>query len=192
MLKSLFLLFVAWAALCLPASAYAVPDVPAECAGMVFDNIVIGTNGNDTIIGTTGRDLIFGMGGNDTLTGAPNGTPRDDNDADCLVGGSGSDELRGMHGNDVLYGEQGNDVLLGGYNPNGGGDILIGGSGRDLLSGGSNESQEDHDECIFGNTEEEMAGIEGVAPMNFYEGGPYYTNPETGRLAVYIDCEEIY
>lgn len=106
---------------------FAMPPIPAECAGMTFDKVIVGTDRAETLRGTNGRDLIFGMGGADSIYG--NGGD------DCLVGGDGADSIRGGDGNDVLIGgadadslkgENGNDVLVGEFP-----DTLNGGSGID-------------------------------------------------------------
>ncbi|HLF41563.1 MAG TPA: hypothetical protein VI854_08825 [Acidimicrobiia bacterium] len=104
-------------------------SVPPECAGMRFDEIVMGTPGHDVLgqadpIGGNHAQLIFGLAGNDVLYGG--------NQDDCLVGGDGDDTLIGGNGKDVLDGGAGGDVLVGGN----GKDILLGGDGDDTLLGG--------------------------------------------------------
>lgn len=101
-----------------------VPPTPAECVGMTFTQVIVGTDGNDTIRAGNGGALVFGLGGNDTIYGG--------NGKDCLVGGPGSDTLYGGNGKDVLLGGDGNDTLYGG----GDGDVLEGGNGKDLIDGG--------------------------------------------------------
>ena len=102
------------------------PDltVPAECAGMSFDNTIVGTPGDDVIFGTNKNDLIFGLGGDDVIAG--------DNGADCIVGGDGNDHLDGGNGKDVLLGGPGDDVLIGSNGP----DTVDGGEGDDQCDGG--------------------------------------------------------
>lgn len=99
------------------------PQVPAECAGMSFDNVIYGTDGDDVIEGTNGNDLIFGLDGHDTIFGG--------NGQDCLVGGPGADMLFGQNGKDALVGETGDDLLDGGN----GKDWLYGGADNDTLEG---------------------------------------------------------
>lgn len=70
----------------------------------VVDNIVQGSEFNNTLNGSANRDLIDGRSGNDTL--------------------------QGLGGEDRLLGRQGNDTLIGGA----GADILDGGTGTDTAS----------------------------------------------------------
>ncbi len=102
------------------------PPTPAECDGMTFDVVIVGTAGDDVITDSPSRKaLIFGMGGNDHIDGG--------NHADCIVGGDGNDELEGGEGDDVILGGIGDDELEGG-NSN---DTLYGGAGTDDLNGGN-------------------------------------------------------
>jgi Ca2+-binding RTX toxin-like protein len=74
---------------------------------------------------TKGDDLLSGSDGNDTLAGG--------NGDDVLLGGAGNDILNGGAGDDILVGGTGADVLHGGA----GDDLLIGGEGADVLNGGA-------------------------------------------------------
>ena len=117
--------------------------VPAECAGMTFDNVITGTAGPDTIGGGNGADLIFGLGGNDKIDGG--------NGPDCIVGGEGDDELKGGNGDDVILGGDGNDKLQ----ASDGNDRLFGGAGDDEIKGGDGDDIIDGgpgvDECEGGD-----------------------------------------
>ena len=77
--------------------------IPSQCAGMTFDNIIVGS-GN--INGGPGNDLIYGSPGNDNIRGG--------NGDDCIIGGGGNDTLRGQNGDDVLIGGSGYDIIEGG------------------------------------------------------------------------------
>ncbi len=77
--------------------------IPSQCAGMVFDNIIVGS-GN--INGSSRNDLIYGSPGNDNIRGGMGD--------DCIIGGGGNDTLRGQNGNDVLVGGSGYDTIEGG------------------------------------------------------------------------------
>ena len=81
------------------------PPVPAECAGMTFAQVIVGTPGDNHLVAGNGGALVFGLGGNDTLDGG--------NGKDCLVGGEGDDTLVGGNGKDVLLGGEGDDTLHG-------------------------------------------------------------------------------
>ncbi len=98
------------------------------------DDVLTGSDGNDTLDGGDGDDKLSGLGGNDTINGGAGN--------DVLSGGSGNDNLAGGDGDDSLMGESGNDVVLGGdgndfSNGGVGDDALDGGIGRDTLNGAS-------------------------------------------------------
>ncbi len=78
-----------------------------------YDQVTVGTSGNETLTGTAGRDLIQGLAGNDTL----NGLGGDDR----LEGGAGVDVMNGGDGADILISGTSNDVSL------------TGGTGRDIF-----------------------------------------------------------
>ncbi len=119
--------------------------VPAECAGMVFDQVLVGTPDDDVVVAGNGGALIFGLGGDDTIYGG--------NGKDCLVGGDGNDTLVGGNGKDVLLGGESNDTLHG----DGDGDVIDGGNGKDLLDGGVGS-----DAC-YGTGKDVFVGCEAVA-----------------------------
>ncbi|QJF51841.1 calcium-binding protein [Roseobacter ponti] len=98
------------------------------------DNLLTGTEFDDTILARQGDDTLIGLGGNDFLF-AEEGD-------DLLEGGSGNDRLFGMSGKDILNGGADHDELFGGaddddLNGDGGDDVLLGGPGSDSISGGS-------------------------------------------------------
>jgi hypothetical protein len=137
-------------------------ETPPECAGMIFDKVLVGTSAADNIIGTQGPDLMLGLGGNDYLSGQ--------NGDDCLVGGDGDDALIGGGGNDVLVGGNGPDYLTGGF----GNDQLYAGEGNDIING---DGGNDHAEGEAGNDivqggagEDEMLGGDGNDTMSGHAG----------------------
>jgi Ca2+-binding RTX toxin-like protein len=77
--------------------------LPPLCAGMIFDNIIVGSG---DINGGPGNDLIYGSSGDDKIRGGMGD--------DCIIGGGGDDTLRGQNGDDVLVGGSGFDVIEGG------------------------------------------------------------------------------
>ncbi|WP_181892989.1 calcium-binding protein [Falsiruegeria mediterranea] len=124
-----------------------------------FNNLVLGTDGNDTLVGTDnpeffearsgddhvtaadGDDTIFGGPGNDTLEGGLGddsivGHDGDKHHApfsDSLSGGEGNDTLIGSrNGRNTVHGGLGDDSLVGGENP----DLLFSEAGSDTLQGG--------------------------------------------------------
>ncbi|UCJ11581.1 MAG: hypothetical protein JWS08_17790 [Phormidium sp. PBR-2020] len=100
------------------------------------NDIIFGTEGDDTIAGTNGNDTIIGNAGNDIINGG--------NGDDILAGGDGNDILDGGDGNDIIFGNTGNDTLFGGP----GNDILFGGQDDDILFGGDGDDTLSGD---FGN-----------------------------------------
>lgn len=97
--------------------------------GLPYNDILIGTSGNDVIVTGNGNAYVDGLGGNDTICGG--------NGSDILNGGSGNDTIFGGNGQDAITGGPGNDDLRGG-NAN---DVLFGGSGTDDCEG---DSGDDH------------------------------------------------
>jgi Ca2+-binding RTX toxin-like protein len=85
---------------------------------------VKGNELNNVITGSNFQDSLVGGLGNDTLNGGDN--------ADQLFGEEGIDVLDGGNGGDRLSGGQGDDTLKGGL----GDDILTGNAGADRLEGG--------------------------------------------------------
>ncbi len=101
----------------------------ANIVGNSTDNILLGTQGNDTIDGRGGNDKLMGTDGADQLTGGAGN--------DWLDGGSGWDMLLGGFGDDMLMADEGGlaDTVSGGQ-----ADLLVGGSGNDLLMAGESGS----------------------------------------------------
>ena len=111
-----------------------------------YDELLVGTVGNDTIIGAAGdniiHDEIYGYGGDDTIDNSVGGKSwieAGDGD-DVVTGGASEDRIRGQGGDDKLSGNDGNDYLFGGA----GDDTLDGGAGDDTLDGGAG------DDIIYG------------------------------------------
>ncbi|PKO05022.1 MAG: hypothetical protein CVU41_14015 [Chloroflexi bacterium HGW-Chloroflexi-3] len=77
--------------------------IPPQCAGMSFDNIIVGSG---DIAGGPGNDLIYGSPGDDNIRGGMG--------EDCIIGGGGNDTLRGQNGDDMLIGGSGYDIIDGG------------------------------------------------------------------------------
>ena len=80
--------------------------------GSAGNDVICGTNGNDTINGGGGNDLIVGYDGDDTLTG-----------------GLGDDQLHGWIGTDVL-------------DPGAGTDRSVGGAGNDTVRYGATSAND--------------------------------------------------
>jgi Ca2+-binding RTX toxin-like protein len=78
-----------------------------------INQLMYGTDGDDTIYGYDGEDKIVGEGGSDTLDGGTGDDEVAGNDGnDQLVGGDGSDSLEGGAGNDQINGDGSLDGTL--------------------------------------------------------------------------------
>lgn len=121
-----------------------------------FDDVLEGTEANDTQTGSTGEDYGSFGGGDDSASGndgqdslrgdAGDDTLAGDAGNDTLIGGAEDDALSGGTGNDGLSGDAGNDLLEGGD----GTDRLFGGGGDDTLSGFDADSAGGSDTAIDG------------------------------------------
>jgi Ca2+-binding RTX toxin-like protein len=98
-----------------------------DASGQYGPALIDGTRGDDVIIGSDGDDTIDAGLGNDTVCGAAGD--------DSITGGDGNDAIRGDTGDDDLDGGAGQDTVVG----DGGNDTVAGGLGRDFLSGGSGD-----------------------------------------------------
>ncbi|MCT7963096.1 DUF4347 domain-containing protein [Laspinema sp. D1] len=119
-----------------------VPLAAAIAQPNAVENILIGSEADDTLAGSNGADEMNGGSGNDLLFG----NPGDDNllgstGDDTILGGIGSDFpigsqgdrdwIEGNAGEDDLFGNEGNDAISGGF----GGDRIWGGKDADYLFG---------------------------------------------------------
>lgn len=120
-----------------------VGNVPGLLAELFKgDDLIEGSNQNDSLVGFDGADIIRGSGGNDLLSGngghdfvngnLGNDTVYGRDGSDVIRGGQGDDLLIGGLGNDTLFGDLGNDFLAGDE----GDDRLSGNKGNDTLQGG--------------------------------------------------------
>jgi Ca2+-binding RTX toxin-like protein len=117
-------------------------------AGGDGDDRLVGDDGNDELFGGSGRDLLEGRDGNDELDGG--------SDDDRLLGGNGDDELEGGRGDDRQSGEAGQDTF-----------IVAVGDGSDRLDGGPDtdtlhiegSDQADSLSLQFDQSEEPAAGL---------------------------------
>lgn len=87
--------------------------------GTAGDNVLNGTNFDDSIFGNGGADILNGLDGNDTVASGSvydpgTGNTLPDTVGDQLHGGAGNDTLLGANGHDHLYGDAGDDHLNGG------------------------------------------------------------------------------
>ncbi|MBI4206639.1 MAG: hypothetical protein HY527_16580, partial [Betaproteobacteria bacterium] len=71
---------------------------------VVIDEVITGTDGNDTLVGGDTNDLIQGGAGDDLLIG-------NDGD-DVLDGGPGADRMEGGSGNDTYFVDDVNDAVV--------------------------------------------------------------------------------
>lgn len=124
--------------------------IPPECSRMTFDNVVVGTTGNDpNLTGTSGNDLIYGLSGvdsisglngNDCLNGGPNvgddDTITDGNGTSVVLAGDGTDQVTVGNGADLVKLGNGNDSVQVG-NGSGTGSTVYLGTGKDTITAGN-------------------------------------------------------
>lgn len=91
-------------------------------SGTTGNDILFGTEQDDSLNGRDGDDTLYGLGGNDYLKGG--------NGADQLYGSTGADTLEGGSGNDIYYFESGfgGDTVLGLGSSAAGSDVIRFGS----------------------------------------------------------------
>ncbi|MGB5900992.1 MAG: calcium-binding protein, partial [Geitlerinemataceae cyanobacterium] len=90
----------------------------------IFENIIEGTDGDDTLVGTAINDWIAGRGGNDLIQA---------NEGDDIAyGNQGQDTLDGGNGDDILSAGQDDDLILTGN----GNNYAFGNKGNDRIEGG--------------------------------------------------------
>jgi Ca2+-binding RTX toxin-like protein len=112
---------------------------PTACfvRGQSGNDIIFGSNSDDTLIGGRGNDAIGGQNGNDLVVG---------NDGrDNLSGGNGNDQVFGIKGRDQLHGDDGDDLLVGGM----GNDLVFGDAGADKLSENNEYWVPQFDDCAL-------------------------------------------
>jgi Ca2+-binding RTX toxin-like protein len=161
-----------------------------------FDDVFVGSDGNDFVDGGGGDDIINGGAGNDTLIGNSGDDTLDGGAGnDTLLGGTGSDTLIGNGGDDTLDGGTGNDTLDGGA----GNDTLIGGQGIDLArytnaTGGITANLTAGTVSAAGVGTDTLSGIEQIRGSNFadsyvatgFNGG---TSPVPGSSPLFNEFE---
>ncbi|MEO9123485.1 MAG: SdrD B-like domain-containing protein [Microcoleus sp.] len=124
-----------------PTDLVCPPDFPRVVSPVLppspsQNNVINGTNGDDTLVGSANSDSIFGLGGNDLIFGQQGGDYINGNTGnDTIYGGMGNDTLFGGKGSDLIFGDMGDDTIYGGR----GNDSISGGAGNDLLYGGKGD-----------------------------------------------------
>ncbi len=151
-------------------ATFDVRDLPTGTQrGNFFDEVVLGTRGNDRFDESGSRDAYYinaGVGD------------------DVLIGGRAMDFLVGGAGNDFLDGREGNDSLLGG----GGNDVLFGGVGDDRAL--FNISTDGSDQIDLGTGNDEVAitaPVGGQIRLTFTSADVGNGNPLDGNNAVNED-----
>jgi Ca2+-binding RTX toxin-like protein len=124
------------------------------------DNVIYGTDNNESQIGTSQNDAFYGGNHRNTCY-AQEG---DDNIfggifSDLLSGNAGRDLINGYSGDDILWGGRGNDIIIGSQ----GEDLILGNRGNDSIDG-----SEDND-LIYGNENADF--IDGNTGDDFLSGG---------------------
>ena len=138
--------------------------------GSQADESLRGFAGNDTINAGSGNDIVYGGEGDDDINGgAGDDSLRggDGNDIinggeglDRILGGDGNDTVNGDAGNDVLYGHDGDDAIDGGT----GNDTIFGGEGSDDIQGGAGNDNiygGEGDDIIDGGADNDIIRADG-------------------------------
>jgi Ca2+-binding RTX toxin-like protein len=110
---------------------------PALLDGTDGDDVILGSDGDDTIDAGDGLDYVCGGPGDDDIFGGDGG--------DVLRGDTGDDDVSGGTGSDTLFGDGGNDTIAGGFDY----DIQLGGDGDDVMI--DIEKDRPHDELYAGD-----------------------------------------
>ena len=153
---------------------YVDPSVVTQCRGVAVtvyvaagdsptngDDVILGTEADESINGLAGDDLICGGGGDDIIDGGAGSDDLNGDDGnDTISGGTEADIIRGGTGDDTLDGGTGDDNIRG----EAGNDDLSGGAGNDLLFG------DDGDDTLSG--EEGLDYLEGGSGIDAFSGGP--------------------
>lgn len=114
------------------SEAYNWSNASTDQLRSMFNDTILGGDGDDRIDGGYGTDWIDGGTGNDTIS-MPTG-------GGIAKGGDGDDRITGSQGNDTLDGGAGNDSFYF-YGYAGGTDSINGGTGNDTVQwGGDNTS----------------------------------------------------
>jgi Ca2+-binding RTX toxin-like protein len=154
--------------------------------GFSFDSPVLGKvsrgsilyseAGNDIFYGEAGDDQLFGGSGNDTLyAGQGKDFINGQQDNDSIFGGDDNDTIFGAKGEDTIDGGKGNDSLEG----NDGKDTLIGGENNDTLWGGGDDSP---DSLVGGEGNDYIRGQKGNDTINGDQGNDFINGEQDNDL----------
>ncbi|MBE9041595.1 hypothetical protein IQ235_12470, partial [Oscillatoriales cyanobacterium LEGE 11467] len=127
---------------------------------IVIENIIDGTENDDTLIGDDRNDAITGFAGNDLIQG--NGGD------DRIFGNQGNDSIDGGEGSDIIAGGKDDDLLQGGA----GLDLIFGNKGNDRLEGGEdvdNLHGGQGNDSLFGEAGDDL--LQGEKGDDLLEGG---------------------
>jgi Ca2+-binding RTX toxin-like protein len=142
------------------------------------DNSLYSDAGNDIFYGEAGDDRIFGGSGNDTIyAGKGNNFINAQQDNDRIEGGDDNDNIFGAKGEDTVIGGKGNDSLEG----NDGKDTLIGGENNDTLWGGGDELA---DSLVGGEGNDYIRGQKGNDTI-YGDGGNDFINGEEDNDSIF-------
>ena len=165
--------------------------------GLGGDDMLYGTDTDDTLDGGTGDDVLWGYEGNDTIAGG-SGSGVDTVYAgygdDTVTGGDGNDEIWGWYGDDTIDAGTGSDTVYAGYGSDtvtggtgvdwlwgwAGNDMLSGGDGADYLYGGVND-----DRLYGGAGDDELYGYDGTDLLDGGTGGDYLDGGDGVDIARY-------
>ncbi|TAE97373.1 MAG: hypothetical protein EAZ78_25860 [Oscillatoriales cyanobacterium] len=145
-------------------------------AGVSRGSLLYSEAGNDIFYGEAGDDQLFGGSGNDTLyAGQGNDFINGQQDNDSIFGGDNNDTIFGAKGEDTIDGGEGNDSLEG----NDGKDTLSGGENNDTLWGGGDDSA---DSLVGGGGNDYIRGQKGNDTINGDRGNDFINGEQDNDL----------
>lgn len=142
-------------------------------SGLLIDNLkifdplnIVGTPGNDVLVGSDKNDTISGLGGDDEIIAkAGNDLIDGGSGADQIIAGSGNDSIIGGSGVDQISGEGGNDTILGGQQD----DLIFGGGNEDVIKGEKGFDRlfgdKGNDKISGGDGNDNISGGDGIDNM---------------------------
>jgi len=143
------------------------------------DDVILGSEVDDTIQAGDGDDDIDSGDGNDVIDAGPGDDTVCAGDGDDEVhGGDGDDRICAGAGNDLVFGDDGNDRISGDE----GDDVLFGGDGDDGLAGNQGDDEvhgdagndivlgDEGDDEVFGGAGDDL--VFGEAGVDIVDGGP--------------------
>lgn len=140
--------------------------------GTVHDDLLLGSDADESLYGDRGSDTINGRAGDDNLDGADIYHEAGDTSPNIVLGGPGADVVDGDAGDDLLRGGPGNDMIQ----AHGGADRSYAGPGRD----GINDEVGPGD----GNVLDGGPGVDSLVGLTLEDAQGRFRGHATGRIGI--------